>query len=248
MKLYSRSVVFAAIPWLMGLAAVLFLCALWTIFAYAPTERTMGIVQKIFYFHVPSAIAAYVGFFGCCFASIVYLLNGDRRADAVARACAEVGVLFCAVVLTSGPLWARKAWGTYWTGEPRLLLTLVLVLIFVAYLLVREFGPRSDLTRKICAALAILGVVDIPLVRMSVERWRGNHPVVLERSGGGGLAPEMATAFNVSAAAFAVLFFAFVLLRVRAALLEEDAERVHRAITSARYRTDDLAHSAQEPA
>jgi heme exporter protein C len=240
MKLYSKSPIFALVAPLAALATVAVLAAMYLIFVEAPVERTMGIVQKIFYFHVPSAIAAYAGFFGCCAASVVYLLRGDPRADAVARACAEVGVLFCAFVLISGPLWARKAWGTWWTGEPRLLLTLVLVLIFVAYLLVREFGPRSELTRRICAALAILGVVDIPLVRISVERWRGNHPVVLERSGGGGLAPGMGDAFTAGMIAVACLFALVLLLRVRAAFLDEDADRLHRAATSAAHRADSL--------
>lgn len=239
MQLYSKNPLFGILGPLAALVGVALVGALCAIFLHAPTEATMGIVQKIFYFHVPSAISAYVGFVACGIGSVYYLVSGDVRADAFARASAEVGVLFCTFVLISGPLWARKAWGTWWTGEPRLLLTLVLMLIFVAYLVVRTFGPPTDLTRKIGAALAILGVADIPLVRMSVERWRGNHPQVL-RNGGGGLAPDMMDAFVVSFAAIALLFAAVLLYRYRVALLEEDAERMHRAVNNTQHRAEAL--------
>lgn len=221
---------------LFGVTFIAMVVAVGLVFGYAPVERTMGIVQKIFYFHVPSAIAAYLGFGLCCVASIVYLLRGSHRADAVARASAEVGVFFCGFVLVSGPLWARKAWGTFWTGEPRLLLTLVLVLIFVAYLIIRAFGGRSELTRKIGAVLAILGVVDIPLVRVSVARWRGNHPRVMSE---GGIAPEMEVALYASILAVALLFTSLVWLRARIAIAEDEVERLHREVTEREYRADD---------
>src|SRR5690554_4579411 len=132
---------------LTAVCGVAFVATLWAVFAYAPQEATMGIVQKIFYFHVPSAIASYVGFLIAFVASIAYLLTGRRGADVYARAGAEVGVLFCFMVVMSGPLWARKAWGAFWTGEPRLMLTLILLLIFLAYLVVRQLGGDSELTR-----------------------------------------------------------------------------------------------------
>lgn len=220
---------------LVALSALSLLAALYLIFAYAPQERTMGIVQKIFYFHVPSAIAAYAGFFTACGASVVYLVRGSRRADVVARAGAEAGVLFCTVVLMSGPLWARKAWGAFWTGEPRLMLTLILLLTFLAYLVVRQLGGNTELTRRICAALAIIGVVDIPLVRYSVVRWRGHHPQVITGEGGG-LAPEMQTALLVSFVAVALLFATFLWIRIRLGMLSADAEVVERAVAIRRQR------------
>lgn len=227
--------------WLVGfsaLAGVAMLIGLGLVFFYAPLEATMGVAQKIFYFHVPAAIAAYVGFIICCGASIWYLLRGSTRADVVARASCELGVLFCAAVLISGPLWARKAWGTWWTGEPRLLLTLVMCLIFVAYLVVRSVGGRSDITRKICAVLAILGVADIPIVRMAVDRWRGNHPEVL--GDGGGISPEMGHAFLAMVIATALVFTVLLVQRIRLGLLEEDVETWHRALQPRRARIDDL--------
>jgi heme exporter protein C len=224
-------------------AALAVLAAIAIIFMHTPIERSMGIVQKIFYFHVPGAISAYMGFGLCCIASVAYLITGRPQADALARAGAEVGVLFCAFVLVSGPLWARKAWGTFWTGEPRLMLTLVLFLIFCAYILVSSLGGRSEMTRKICAVLAILGVVDIPLVRVSVSRWRGNHPQVVTGDGGG-LAPSMQAAFTAGFVAVALLFVALVWLRYRVALGEEDVERLHRVVTDRRHRLDDLTRAA----
>lgn len=202
--------------------AVALLVMLGLVFGYAPQERTMGIVQKIFYVHVPSAIAAYIGFFIAFGGSLGYLFTRSRRADIWARAGAEVGVLFCAIVLLTGPLWARKAWGTFWTGEPRLMLTLVLFLTFCAYLVVYSLGGRSETSRRICAMLAILGVVDIPLVRWSVARWRGHHPRVITGDGGG-LAPEMQTALIAGFVAVAMLFALLLWLRVR---VESSALRV----------------------
>jgi heme exporter protein C len=240
-RLLSRSVGLDPLPVLGVLAAVAMATAITLIFTWAPTERTMGIVQKIFYLHVPAAISAYVGFFICCGASVWYLIKGDVRADVLARSGAEVGVFFCLMVLGSGPLWARKAWGTFWTGEPRLLLTMVMMLIFAAYLVVREFGGRSEMTRRICAVLGILGVADIPLVRMSVARWRGNHPQVLSR---GGIDDDMYVALYASAAAMALVFTTFLWLRYRIGIAEEDTNRLSRALAAAEILHEDAAIAA----
>ena len=228
---------------LAALTAVAFVSALGLVFFYAPTEASMGIVQKIFYFHVPSAITAYLGFFIACIASVAYLVTSNKRADVIARAAAELGVLFCAAVLISGPLWARKAWGTWWTGEPRLLATLVLCLIFVAYLVVRELGGRSEMTAKICAVLAILGCADIPVIRAAVARWRGNHPQVVTGDGGG-LAPDMWVAFAAMSAATLLLFATLLWSRVRVGLMEEDVETMHLALHPRRVAAEDLGRNS----
>lgn len=238
MKLLSKQRGFDALPVLAGLAGVAVIVALGLVFGYAPTERSMGIVQKIFYFHVPSAIAAYLGFLIACIGSCWYLVTGDVRGDVIGRAGAEAGVLFCLIVLTSGPLWARKAWGSFWTGEPRLMLTLVLFLIFCAYLVVRSFGGRTELTRRIGAVLAILGVADIPLVRVAVQRWRGNHPQVL-RGEGGGITDEMQVALMAGFVAVSLLFATLMWLRVRVGFAEEDLETTWRALQQREDRVED---------
>lgn len=211
------------------LTGVAFVATFWAIFGYAPQEATMGIVQKIFYFHVPAAIACYIGFFIAFGGSVTYLITGRRGADVVARAGAEIGVLFCLMVVMSGPLWARKAWGSFWTGEPRLMLTLVLLLIFAAYLVVRKLAGDVELTRRVCAALAILGVMNIPLVRYSVVRWRGNHPRVITGDGGG-IAPEMQVALMGGFVCFALLFVLFFVARVRQGLALVELEKLQREV------------------
>ncbi|MBC7174021.1 MAG: cytochrome c biogenesis protein CcsA, partial [Polyangiaceae bacterium] len=173
-----------------GLTIVLLLATLYAVFGYAPVEMQMGIVQKIFYFHVPSAYAMYVGFAASALGSAMYLYRRDARWDALGVAGAEVGMLFCVIVLTTGPLWARKSWGVYWTWDPRLTTTLLAGMIYLAYLALRSFGEAGEVEKRFAAALAIVGVPTMFLIHYSVQRWRGVHPTVIT-SGGGGLAPEM---------------------------------------------------------
>ena len=208
---------------------IMFVVSLYTIFHYAPTEAALGFAQKIFYFHLPSAILGYLGFGICFVASVVYLIRPSDRADAVARAGASTGVLFCAMVLISGPLWARKSWGTFWTGEPRLVLTLALFMIFLSYVLVRSYAPDGPLVRKISAVLAIFGFADIPLVRTAVERWGGNHPQVVTGSGGG-ISSEMELALTLSFVAFIMLFTVLFWVRLRAEILSVELMDVSRQI------------------
>jgi heme exporter protein C len=142
--------------------------------ANAPYESTMGLVQKIFYFHVPAAMTMFASAFVCGVASAVYLFRRQPQADRVALAAAELASLFGVIVLISGPLWARKAWGVWWDWDARLTSTLVLWLIFQAYLLLRRYGgPGSD---RLAAAVALFGMANVPFVYWSVEFWRTLHP------------------------------------------------------------------------
>ena len=164
----------------------------------APTEATMGEVQRIFYYHVSSAWVASIFFFISFAASVVYLLarrNHPMRAlaaDAIALAGAEVAVVFCTVVLVTGPLWARPVWGIWWTWDERLTSTLVLWLIYSSYLLLRRFaaGPQMQ---TLAAVLAIFGYVDVPIVYFSTRWWRTQHPSPVV-GGNGYLDPQMWTA------------------------------------------------------
>ena len=145
--------------------------ALWV----APTEQTMGDVQRIFYYHVPSAWTAFrisgVNFV----ASIVYLMRRNAKADALAIAAAEVGLVFCTVVLVTGPIWARPVWGIWWTWDWRLTSTLVMWLIYLSYLVLRRFSSGGQ-TAVLAAALAVVGALDIPLVYFSIWFFRTQHP------------------------------------------------------------------------
>ena len=139
--------------------------AIMLIFIYAPTEKMQGIVQKIFYFHVSSAITMFVAFFVVCVASIMYLWKNSDWWDAIALSAAEIGVVFCTLVLITGPLWARPIWGTWWSWDPTLTLTLVLWLIYVAYLMLR-IETYDTRRARFAAILGIIGFIDVldPLV------------------------------------------------------------------------------------
>jgi heme exporter protein C len=142
--------------------------------AQAPYESTMGLVQKIFYYHAPSWFAMFAGVFTCGIASVVYLFRGRPRSDHVAVAAAEVAVIFGLIGLVTGPLWARKAWGIWWQWDARLTMALLVEMIFIGYLLVRRYGgPGSD---KLAAAVAIFGMANVPFVYVSVNIWRTVHP------------------------------------------------------------------------
>jgi heme exporter protein C len=158
---------------LLAAGTVLFAIAPFLI-AGAPYESTMGLVQKIFYFHVPSAMTMFLAAFVCGIASAIYLFRRRPEADRVALAAAELASLFGLIVLVSGPLWARKAWGVWWDWDARLTSTLVLWLTFQAYLLLRRYGgPGSD---RLAAGIAIFAMANVPFVYWSVNVWRTLHP------------------------------------------------------------------------
>ena len=204
---------------LVAIVAVLFVCAPYFI-AQAPYESTMGLVQKIFYFHVPSWMAMYTAIAVCGITSAAYLFKGNRAADAYAVAACEVAVLFGLMGLVSGPLWGRKAWGVWWQWDVRLTSTLLMELIFVACLLVRKYGgPGSE---KLAAATALFGTATAPFVYKSVDIWRTVHPktsVVPELLKGS--MPGSGLPFLISSLAFVLL--ATVLIMLRGTLAQRQA-------------------------
>jgi heme exporter protein C len=199
-------------------------------FVLAPTEGKMGVVQRIFYFHVPSAEMAFLGVGLSALFSVLYLYGRRRLVDVMAEAAAELGCLFCTIVLVTGPIWARPIWGVWWTGEVRLTSTLVLWLILVGYLLLRASAADREQAARWGAIAAIVGALDMPIIYKSVEWWRGLHPKVLKISGGGGLDPVMGQALLVSSLAFLLLFAVLFMARVRVGLLEDEAESLARAV------------------
>jgi heme exporter protein C len=197
---------------------------LYVVFLKAPMEEKMGVVQRIFYFHVPAAFAAFLGVAICALFSALYLWKRRRSHDLVAQAGAELGVLFCTIVLLTGPIWARPVWGVWWTGEVRLTSTLVLWLIFVGYLVLRRNAENREQAARWAAVVAIVGALDMPIIYKSVEWWRGLHPKVLKVSGGGGLDPAMERSLLLCTATFFLLFLYLLILRVRAGRLEDEVE------------------------
>jgi heme exporter protein C len=194
-------------------AGALLALTLYIVVFATPAEATLGIVQKIFYFHVPAAYAMYLGWGVCAVASVVYLVRRADRVDALARSSAEVALVFAVIVMISGPLWGRKSWGAYWTWDPRLTSSLLLTLIIAAYALLRALG-RGEPERRFAAALAILGACVAPIIHVSVTQWRGQHPTVLSEAGGG-IAPEMVPPFALGLVAFTILFAALLAARYR---------------------------------
>src|SRR5213080_1249606 len=188
----------------------------------APTERTMGDVQRIFYYHVPSAWTAFLLFIINFVASLAYLVNRSDKADMVALVSAEVGVVFCTVVLVTGPIWARPVWGIWWTWDLRLTLTLLLWLIYVSYLVLRRFSTSSQ-TPVLAAVLAIFGALDVPLVYFSIWFFRTQHPSPVI-GGGGSLDPRMAHVLLISWAAFMCLAWLVSWTRYRLEVVNREVE------------------------
>ena len=176
----------------------------------APLEPVMGVVQKIFYFHVPCAIMLFLSTFVCAGGSVAYLFRGSARGDRVAAAAGELAVLFGACVLVSGPLRGRKAWGVYWQWDARLTSSLLLFLIMIGYMLARRYGGPGG--KRLSAALALFAAVDVPLVYKSVDIWRTVHPqtTVVPR-----LDPRMRPAFWSAFLLMTVVWGLLLALRYR---------------------------------
>ncbi|RMH73455.1 MAG: cytochrome C assembly protein [Gemmatimonadetes bacterium] len=203
--------------------------ALYMAFIYAPTERTMGEVQRIFYFHVSSAWLAFLAFFLVFIFSILYLITHQRKFDMLAVANAEVGVVFCTIVLVTGPLWAKPVWGIYWTWDARLTSSLILWLIYISYLMMRAYIADENKRGNLAAIVGIIGFLDVPIVYMSIRWWRTQHPSPVIMGGeDSGLAPDMRTAFFVCLIAFTLLFLYLTRKRYQLEKLESDVDQLYK--------------------
>lgn len=209
--------------------SALFVATLHVIYR-APVERTMGIVQKIFYFHVPSGYCMYLGAGACFVGSVGYLLKPTVGRDAFARAGAELASVFGVILLVTGMLWGAKSWGYYWTWDPRLTTSLLSVLIYIAYLVLRAFSGDGEGERKFAAALGVLGAANIPIIHFSVRKWGGQHPEVVTGKGEGLSHPDMKLALLLGFITFTMFAILLVWARVRLELAnarlataEEDA-------------------------
>jgi len=208
---------------LLGMVAAIFM-----VFVYVPTDKYQGIVQRIFYFHVPSAVMTFLATGVMALASAMFLWRGNVTWDRLAYSAAEVGLLFCTIVLTTGPIWARPIWGTWWTWDARLTSTLILWLIYAAYMMLRNFSPTGHQAARYAAVLGIVGAVDVPIINKSVYWFRTIHPAVLvTREGGSGLQdPRMQATLGICFLAFFLLFALLLWVRFQTAALQEQVEAV----------------------
>ncbi|RKY58660.1 MAG: cytochrome C assembly protein [Candidatus Latescibacterota bacterium] len=189
------------------------IAALYMALVYAPTERTMGPVQRIFYLHVPLAWVSFLAFFVVFCGGILYLRTRDLRWDGVALSSAEVGVLFCTLMLVTGSIWAKAAWGTWWLwGDPRLTTTLVLWLIYLGYLMLRALSEEERAAR-VAAVFGIVGFLDVPVVFFSIRWWHSIHGQIIT-SEGMNLEPEMVRTLWVCLFAFTLLYGCLLFHRI----------------------------------
>lgn len=208
---------------LLGVSTVLMLVALYMVFISVPTDAETGIVQRIFYFHVPLAWIAFLAFFIVFGCSIMYLWKRDKKWDVLASSSAEVGLVFTTLFLLTGSIWAKPIWGVWWTWDSRLTSSLILWLIYIAYFIVRSYISEEQRRARFAAIVGIIGFIDVPVIALAITLWRTQHPgpVIFE----GGLAPEMVWTLLVSIAAFTALYFLFFSYRV---LIKQDEGELNR--------------------
>ncbi|WP_243364167.1 cytochrome c biogenesis protein CcsA [Fundidesulfovibrio terrae] len=199
---------------LAALAAVALAAAQWFIWVYAPVEETMGVVQKIFYIHLPMSLWAMASFLVVFVASVMVLLDKGGKWDRLAGASCELGVVFSGLALVTGSLWGKPIWNVWWTWDPRLTTTLIMWFVYAAYLILRQSGVGGERGPVVRAALGVVAFVDVPLVFYSARKWRSIHPTVFG-SQGGGLEPEMLVTVLVSIAAVGIFWAALLSLRSR---------------------------------
>jgi heme exporter protein C len=207
------------------LSIITMIPALYMIFLYAPTEASQGNVQRIFYIHVPLAVVGAYGsaillFIGC----LSFLITRKLKWDQFAACSAEMGVVFTTAQLLTAMMWAKPIWGAWYVFDSRGTLQIVLLLIFVAYFMLRSYLPDREKRAKLCSVFGLLGMVDVPINYLSIYLFRTQHPQPVVSPGGGGVAPEMATTLLVSAIAILFLYAYMFVRRLTLAKLEEEVD------------------------
>jgi heme exporter protein C len=215
------------------LSAIAIIGALFLVFVYAPTEATMGDVQRIFYFHVSSAWIGFFAFFVTLVASIAYLRAGERRWDIVALSSVEIGITFTAMAVITGSIWAKPTWNAWWPWqqEPRLVLVTILLLIYLAYLMLRSFLEGEERKARFAAVYGIVAFASVPFTFMSIRWWQRLHPVIFDREGMH-LAPSMLATFLFCLLAFTILYFTLLLHRIRLGNLADEVEGLKNKLRS----------------
>jgi heme exporter protein C len=219
-------------------AAILMLAATALVFFYAPEERQMGEVQRIFYFHVPSAIMSFLAFFVTLIAGVAYLARRKPVWDQVASASVEIGLFFTLSAMVSGSIWARPIWNTWWTWDPRLTTYTIMALIYIAYLMLRQGIEDPERRARFAAVYGIVGFISVPITFESIRWWRTIHPVIIGATNAGAkgqfdMTPRMTQVLLFSFAAFTVLYFCFLFNRLRLSRLQDRVEQMKAQLQAA---------------
>ncbi len=203
---------------LLGVSTVLMLVALYMVFIFAP-ETESGVVQRIFYFHIPLAWIAFLAFFVVFVASIMYLWKRDIKWDAFASSSAEVGLVFTTLFLLTGSIWAKPEWGVWWTWDSRLTSSLILWLIYIAYFIIRSYISEEGQRARFSSVIGIIGFIDVPIVVITIFLWRTAHPRIEAMD------PRVTATLMVSIATFTALYFLLFALRLA---MKQDEDKLNR--------------------
>jgi heme exporter protein C len=212
--------------------AALMAVTLYLVFLWVPTERTLGVSQRIFYFHVPLGWIGMVSIIVVAIASVMHLVTGKEKWDSLAYATAELGVLVATLIIVTGSIWAKPVWGVWWTWDAKLTTTLILWFIYVGYLMVRAYGPSGGQGRRYAAVIAIIGAIDAIIIYVSTMLWRTGHPDlnIGPLAEPGSLDSRMAITFLVSMVTFTV-FYAYMLIeRYSLRRAESDLDELYQRI------------------
>ncbi len=201
------------------------------IFLWAPVESSQGYVQKIMYIHLPGVWITFVAFFITFLGSIGYLWKRQEKYDIMALASAEIGVVFCTIGLVTGSIWGKPTWNTYWTWDARLTTTLILLLIFIGYLLLRKFVAPGEQQARFAAVVGIIGFLDVPLIHQSVTWWRTLHQTstMFSRKSSSVVDPNIAMTVWISLGAMTLVFIWLFLKRLQ---IEKDQRAFYRQIAN----------------
>ena len=213
---------------LLLLGAALMMADLYLIFLWVPADRIQGDVYRIIYFHVPLAWVAFLAFFVVLVGSVGYLWKRSPRWDALAHASAEIGVVLATIVLITGIIWAKPVWGVWWAWEPKLTTTLVLWLIYVGYLVLRNYAPSPAQGARYAAVVGIIGFADVPIIYFATEWWRGQHPelVVGPAAESGSIGSDIYSVLMFSVLTFTILFALLLWQRFSLRVVEDDAREL----------------------
>ena len=202
--------------------------ALFLVFVFVPTEKGMGVVQRIFYVHVPLAWVAFLAFFIVFLSSIFYLQKRKEGWDYLANSSAEIGLLFTSLVLITGSIWARTVWGVWWVWDPRLTTTLILWFFYLAYLMVRAYAAEEERGARFAAVVGIVSFINVPIVFLTTRLWRTQHPAPMIFEGG--LIPDMLLTLLVCLAAFILLYIYLLLITISVRQMGAEIRQLRQSI------------------